>query len=185
MRRFTVEHGGLSGLKTLRRHGSADLRGGFCRLFCASELDGLWPWPVQQINHSITLRKGTVRGMHFQLPPACEAKLVACVRGRVWDVATDLRAGSPTFLQSESFELSPDNATSLLIPPGFAHGFQALCDDCELIYLHSHPYSPELDSGLNPSDGRLGIRWPLEITGVSDKDANRPMLTQEFHGLSI
>jgi dTDP-4-dehydrorhamnose 3,5-epimerase len=107
----------------------ADDRGSLSRLFCADELAASgWAWPVAQINHTVTLHRGAVRGFHFQRPPHAEAKLVSCLRGAVWDVAVDLRQGSPTFLQHRAIELSADNGQALLIPPGFAHGFQALRD---------------------------------------------------------
>ena len=135
-----------------------------------------WRKPIAQINHTFTQRQGTVRGMHFQRAPHAEMKLVNCIRGTVFDVAVDLRASSETFLRWHAEELTPDNGRSLLIPEGFAHGFQALSDDCELVYLHSAAYAPGAEAGVNPLDPRLGVCWPLPITEMSTRDAGHPML---------
>ena len=155
-------------------------------MFCAEELRAAgWKWPISQINHALTKAAGTVRGMHFQYPPKAEAKLVSCLRGAVWDVAVDLRKDSPTFLRWHAEELSAANGRALLISPGFAHGFQALEPDCALLYLHSEPYDPALEGALNPRDPALGIVWPLEITVISDKDAQRAMISSDFQGVSL
>ena len=186
MSRFEVSEMPLAGVKCVVRQCMGDPRGFLSRLFCADELTAAtWTWPVAQINHSYTARAGTVRGMHYQHPPHAEAKLVICLRGRVWDVSVDLRAGSPTFLRWCAQELSADNCTALLIPPGCAHGFQTLSEDVELLYVHSVPYVPAADAGLNPQDPRLGIRWPLPVSTISDKDANPPMLGSDFEGLRL
>jgi dTDP-4-dehydrorhamnose 3,5-epimerase len=183
--RFSCSPLCIPGVVAVQRQRIGDARGSLSRVFCAEELTAAgWAWPVQQINHTHTLRTGTVRGMHYQRPPHAEAKLVSCMRGRVWDVAVDLRAGSPTFLQWCAQELSADNRTALLIPPGCAHGFQALTDDAELLYLHSAPYAPRADGGLHPADPRLGIAWPLPIAELSARDAGHPMLGDSFLGLS-
>jgi dTDP-4-dehydrorhamnose 3,5-epimerase len=174
----------IQGMMAVKHQRMGDSRGFLCRLFCACELAAAgWVWPIAQINHTYTAQVGTVRGMHYQHPPHAEAKLVTCQRGRVWDVAVDLRAGSPTFLQWCAHELSADNQTALLIPPGCAHGFQALSQDVELLYLHSAPYVPESDAGLNPNDPLLGIRWPIPVGVISEKDATRPLLPNDFTGL--
>jgi dTDP-4-dehydrorhamnose 3,5-epimerase len=186
MSRFEVSEMPLAGVKRVVRQRFGDARGFLSRLFCADELAATgWTWSVVQINHSYTALAGTVRGMHYQHPPHAEAKLVSCLRGRVWDVAVDLRAGSPTFLQWCAQELTADNHTALLIPPGCAHGFQTLSDDAELLYAHSAPYVPAADAGLNPYDPRLGIRWPLPVSVISDKDTGRPMLNPDFEGLRL
>ena len=186
MSRFTVQATELDGLAFVQRTAVGDERGLLSRMFCAEELRAAgWVWPISQINHSLTKLAGTVRGMHFQYPPKAEAKLVSCVRGAVWDVAVDLRKGSPTFLLWHAEELSAANRRALLIPPGFAHGFQALEPDCELLYLHSEPYDPALEGALNPCDPTLGIAWPLGIAVISDKDAQRPMISSDFQGVSL
>jgi len=175
----------LAGLKIVERKVLNDGRGSFSRLFCAEELASVgWMSKVAQINHSRTARTGTVRGMHFQLPPHAEVKLVSCLRGRVWDVVVDLRMGSDTLFHWHAEELSADNRRALLIPEGFAHGFQTLTDDVELLYCHSAPYREASQGALNPLDPELAIRWPLEITVMSDDDAHRRMIDRDFVGIS-
>jgi dTDP-4-dehydrorhamnose 3,5-epimerase len=175
----------LGGLKLVRRKHLRDARGFLSRLYCAEEFAALGiGLPIAQINHTLTLRRGTVRGMHFQRPPHAESKLVTCVRGEIWDVAVDLRSGSATQLQWHAEVLSAENLNSLLVPPGFAHGFQALSDDCELIYLHSAPFVPDAEGGLRPTDPALSIRWPLEIVDLSPRDQSHPLVTAGFQGLS-
>lgn len=174
----------ITGLRVVERQRIVDSRGFFSRLFCSIELASVgWNKPIAQINQTLTHQRGAIRGMHFQRAPYAEIKLVTCLRGAAWDVAVDLRAGSPSFLQWHAEELSASNTRALLIPEGFAHGFQALSDDCELLYCHSAVYHPELEDGLNPRDVRLSILWPLAITDLSAKDAQRPMLNQQFEGL--
>ena len=135
---------------------------------------------MRQANHSWTELSGTVRGMHFQRVPFAETKLVMCLTGAIWDVATDIRVNSPTFLTSVSTELSADNNAAMLIPPGFAHGFQTLSDNVDLIYFHSEIHVPEAEDGLHPLDRRLAIMWPKEITIMSNRDSSRPTLTDDF-----
>ncbi|MDP3525340.1 MAG: dTDP-4-dehydrorhamnose 3,5-epimerase [Hoeflea sp.] len=150
-----------------------DERGAFARIFCAEALAEIgWPGPVAQINHSRTVRRGTVRGLHYQLAPHAEAKLVVCIRGAVHDVAVDIRAGSPTRYAHAAAELSAETATAMYVPEGFAHGFQALSDDVELIYIHSAPYQAAAEAGLRHDDPRLAIAWPLPVTGLSSRDAS-------------
>ena len=138
---------------------------------------------MAQINHTLTRRRGTVRGLHFQNPPHAEDKLVSCLRGSVFDVGVDLRQGSATFLHWHGEILSADNGRGLLIPRGFAHGFQTLEDDCELLYLHSSAYVPKAEGALNARDPRLNIHWPLEFTDISERDTNHPPITHEFTGI--
>jgi dTDP-4-dehydrorhamnose 3,5-epimerase len=186
MSRFAVLDTPISGPKIIERFRHADERGFFSRMFCADELQTAgWSRPVAQINQTLTRRQGAVRGMHFQLPPDAEIKLVNCVRGRVFDVAVDLRQGSPTFLKWYGVELSPENGRALLVPEGFAHGFQALAPDCELIYFHSRAYQPVSEGALHPREPRVGVAWPLEITELSARDEGRPMLTSAFQGISV
>jgi dTDP-4-dehydrorhamnose 3,5-epimerase len=182
--RFTITDLPLAGLKLVERQNLGDSRGFLSRIFCAEELAPAgWIKPIAQINLTMTARKGTLRGMHFQQPPHSEMKLVNCIRGAVFDVAVDLRTGSPTFLQWHAEELSADNRRSFLIPEGFAHGFQALTDDCELLYLHSMPYVPGSEGALNSQDPTLRIDWPLAVTEMSERDRNHPYLTEQFTGL--
>jgi dTDP-4-dehydrorhamnose 3,5-epimerase len=161
-----------------------DHRGAFARLFCAQELSSIiGQRRIVQINHSRTHLIGAVRGMHYQHPPHAEMKLIRCLKGRVWDVVVDLRAGSPTFLQWHAQELSEDNALMLAIPEGCAHGFQALHPDSELLYLHTAFYTPSAEAGLRSTDTRLGISWPLPISDLSDRDRSHPLLKADFSGV--
>lgn len=186
MSRFSVTALPLAGLKLVERKRLGDERGFLARLFCAEELAVAgWKQPIAQVNHTYTAKLGTVRGMHFQRPPCAEMKLVSCIRGEVWDVAVDLRADSPTFLHWHAERLSADNSRALLIPEGFAHGFQALSDACELLYLHSAAYSSEAEAGLNPKDPMLSIPWPLDIIELSARDAQHPLLGHQFKGVVL
>ncbi len=186
MSRFTIADLPLGGLKLVEHQRLGDNRGFLSRLFCAEELAAAgWTAAIAQINHTRTATRGTVRGMHFQHPPHAEMKLVTCIRGEVWDVAVDLRKGSPTFLRWHAETLSADNRRAMLIPQGFAHGFQALTDDVELLYCHSVAYSPAADAGLSPVDPRLGIVWPLAIVGLSPRDAGHPGIASGFEGVRL
>lgn len=186
MDKMKVSRAPLAGLLLVETASIQDDRGQFTRLFCEEEYSGLRPglhWT--QINHSRTSHKGTVRGMHFQYPPAAEAKLIRCLRGRAFDVAVDLRAGSPTFLQWYGAELSENNSTQVFIPEGFAHGFQALADDTELLYLHTAAWDQEREGRLRHDDPKLGISWPLPVSQVSEKDRAAPLLTGQFAGVRL
>ncbi|WP_345798041.1 dTDP-4-dehydrorhamnose 3,5-epimerase family protein [Castellaniella sp. MT123] len=186
MSRFTVAETGIEGLRVVQRQRMGDERGFLSRLFCAEELAPAgWHKSIAQINHTLTQSQGTVRGLHFQRPPHAEMKLVTCLRGAIWDVGLDLRAGSPTFLQWRAVELSAENGCAFLIPEGFAHGFQALTDDCELLYLHTAPYAAQAEAGLLATDPSLAIEWPLPITLQSGRDQTHPRLTSEFTGLDL
>jgi len=169
----------------IKRQRLGDHRGFLARLFCAEELAVAgFNGPIAQINHTSTQRQGTVRGLHFQRPPHAEIKLVSCVRGQVWDVAVDLRQDSPTFLHWHAQILSAENALALLIPKGFAHGFQALSDDAELLYCHSAEYAATAETGLNPQDERLAIAWPLPMAELSARDAALARIAPEFQGFA-
>lgn len=186
MNRFTPIETPLQGLTLLQRHPIGDQRGYFERLFCADELQSLLSGRgIVQINHSLTAQRGTVRGMHFQHPPHAEMKLVTCLRGEVFDVAVDLRQGSPTFLHWHGERLSADNDRTLVIPEGFAHGFQTLTDHCELLYFHTARYQPSAEGGLNAQDLRLNIGWPEAVTEWSPRDAALPGLTETFSGVAL
>lgn len=186
MSRFAVTDLPLTGLKLVERQRLGDSRGFLSRLFCAEELAAAgWHKPIAQINHTYTAKRGAVRGMHFQHPPHAEMKLVSCIRGEVWDVAVDLRVGSKTFLQWHAESLSVDNGRALLIPEGFAHGFQALTDDVELLYCHSTAYTSTAEAGLNAKDPMLAISWSLQITELSLRDSQHPMLNEQFTGVAL
>ena len=160
-------------IETLPR---GDARGSLTRLHCVEGMARLAPnLRFVQSNLTVTAVHGTVRGLHFQRAPALEGKLVRCLRGRVFDVAVDLRHGSPTFGCWHAAELAADNQRQVFIPPGCAHGFQALEDGCELLYQHTAPYRPDCEDGLRHDDPGLKIRWPLPATGLSARDlAFRP-----------
>lgn len=176
----------LAGLKLIQRKAIEDDRGYLCRLFCAEDLcTAGFTKPIAQINHTLTHKVGAVRGLHFQHPPHAEMKIVSCLKGVVFDVAVDLRRGSPTFLHWHSQILSIENCTSLLIPEGFAHGYQALSPDSELLYLHNEFYAPASVGALNIQDPILGITWPVEITDISIRDRNHPMINLSFEGIQL
>lgn len=161
----------LNGLYLLETEPFKDHRGQFARLFCARELAEIGlDKPIAQINHSLTRAKGAVRGMHFQLPPHAEVKIVRCLRGTCFDVAVDLREDSPTFLRWHGEILTGENNRSLLIPEGFAHGFQSLEPDTELLYFHTEFYTPDSESGVRYDDPAIGIEWPLPVCDISEKD---------------
>ncbi|WP_322988632.1 dTDP-4-dehydrorhamnose 3,5-epimerase [Hoeflea sp.] len=169
--------GTAGGPMLVARSPRVDDRGAFARIFCAEALSAVgWPGPVAQINHSQTRKAGTLRGLHFQRAPHAEAKLVICIRGSVFDVAVDIRENSPTRYQHAAAELSAEAGTALYLPEGFAHGFQALSDDAELIYVHSAAYAPDHESGLRADDPVLAIAWPLPVTGISERDGSHPLL---------
>ncbi len=186
MLRFKIADLSLGGLKRIERRPINDARGAFTRLFCAEELAAAgWNKPVVQINLSLTRQVGAVRGLHFQYPPYAEMKLVMCLKGAVWDVVVDLRNNSPTFLQWHAERMSADNHVALLIPEGFAHGFQVLEPDSALLYLTSTPYTPSAEGGVRPDDPRLGIVWPLPITQLSPRDEALPFLDAGFEGIML
>jgi len=183
--RFDILDTPLFGLRILQRKPIGDSRGYLERLFCAEELQTLTPGiPIAQINHTLTASRGTVRGMHFQRPPHAETKFVSCLRGEVFDVAVDLRYNSPTFLRWHAEVLSADNHKTLIIPEGFAHGFQTLTDDCEMLYFHTTAYQPGAEDSLNAQDPELAITWPLPVSGLSPRDATHPFLGNDFTGVA-
>ena len=155
-----------------------DDRGAFARTFCVREFEahGL-TLAIAQANWAHNHKAGTLRGMHYQAPPAAETKLVRCTRGAVYDVIVDLRPDSPTYLQHVAVELSGDNHRAIYIPQQFAHGYQTLTDDAELSYQVSEFYAPGHERGLRYDDPALGIRWPLPVSVISDKDANLPLMS--------
>lgn len=170
----------------LERIPISDERGWFDRFFCSEELfqAGIRK-NIVQINRTLTRKKGTVRGMHFQHPPHTEMKIVSCLKGSIFDVAVDLRPDSKTFLQWHSEILTQDNHRSLVIPEGFAHGFQSLTENCELLYLHTAAYNPDSEGALNVLDPALGIKWPLIVDGISERDKKHPMLSSDFSGVDL
>jgi dTDP-4-dehydrorhamnose 3,5-epimerase len=156
-----------------------DSRGYFARAFCQNEFEehGLKP-VIAQANVGFNKYKGTVRGMHFQFPPAAETKLVRCTRGAILDIIVDLRPESPTFLEHAEVELSADNGRALYVPERFAHSYQVLEDTTETSYQVGEFYTPSAEGGLSPFDPALGLSWPLPVTTISEKDANWAPLSE-------
>ncbi len=186
MSRFDFTLTNLAGLTIVQRKAIEDPRGFLSRFYCAEEfIKAGMTKSIAQINQTLTKRKGAIRGMHFQYPPHAETKLVSCLQGEIFDVAIDLRRNSLTFLHWHGEILSAENRKSLLIPEGFAHGFQALTEDCELIYLHTAAYHPELEGALNAADPRLDIVWPLAVTDMSEKDRHYALIEQGFEGIML
>lgn len=154
-----------------------DHRGAFLNAFRLQESAFAETWgqrAIAQVNLSLTKAVGTIRGLHYQATPYSEAKLVRCLRGRVWDVAVDLRRDSPTYGQWHGVELSPERANALFIPEGCAHGFQVLAENSELLYLHSGAWVPEAEIGVYWNDQQLAIAWPLPVSDLSDRDQSLP-----------
>lgn len=161
-----------------------DDRGLFARVFCQQELKHiLRNKNIVQINHSLTCQKGALRGMHFQYPPKSEIKMVKCLRGSVFDVMIDLRQDSSTLLKWHGEMLSAENMKMIYIPGGFAHGFQTLEENCELLYLHTEFYSPEHEGAVRYNDPKVGIKWPLEVRDISERDKEHQLLSKDFKGI--
>jgi len=161
-----------------------DHRGEFFRAYCGNDLNSVISnRHIVQINVSKTHAVGAVRGLHFQRPPKSEMKLIRCLKGKVWDVAVDLRACSSTFLQWHAEELSAATAKMFVIPEGCAHGFQVLDEGSELLYLHTAFYSPEAEGGVPYNDPRINIKWPLDITEISERDRLHPSIGPDFKGI--
>ena len=174
----------VQGVRLIELEKRGDARGFFARMFCEREFAeaGLESRFVQ-MNNSLTGRKGTLRGLHYQLQPAAEVKVVRCVRGALWDVVLDLRPDSPSFGKWFGAELSAENRRMMYVPRGFAHAFLTLTDDVEAIYLVSAFYSPEDERGVRWNDPRFGIEWPMRPVEISDKDARWPDFDPAFHGI--
>lgn len=158
----------------------------FSRWFCTEELSVVFgKRKIVNVNFSRTARKGTIRGMHFQNPPYSEMKIVRCIKGRIADTIVDIREESDTFLEHYSVELSDENMRMLVVPEGFAHGFQTLEDNCEIMYLVTEHYNQYAEGGLRYSDPKLAICWPLPISGISDKDANHELIGDDYKGVRL
>ncbi len=163
----------------------SDNRGWFARTFSKvefeKEIGHTKEWV--QMNHSFTSVKGTIRGMHYQLSPFSEIKLVRCIAGEVFDVIVDLRKNSSTFLQWYGTLLSAENKKMIYIPEGFAHGFQTLSENAELIYQHSQFYNPEVESGIRYNDPAINIQWSLNVKEISERDKNHQLIDSNFKAL--
>jgi dTDP-4-dehydrorhamnose 3,5-epimerase len=169
----------LSGSYLIDLEKRTDARGFFARCFCEQEfsargLEAHWV----QVNASLSIEAGTLRGMHFQRSPHAETKMVRCVRGSIWDVIVDVRKGSPTFGRWAAVELDEDNRRMIYIPQGFAHGFQTLRPNTELLYFHSREYSQLHEGGLHYGDPSVNINWPIPVSKISDADRGHPTLAE-------
>jgi dTDP-4-dehydrorhamnose 3,5-epimerase len=172
----------LQGAFVIELERRGDDRGWFARYFCEQEYaQHQLCSKIVQANNSFSKIKGTLRGMHYQLAPKAEDKIVRCLSGSLLDVIVDLRPNSKTFLQHFAIELSGENRTMLFVPKGFAHGFLTLTEDTEALYLVTEFYSPQHERGLRYNDPKLGIRWPFEPTVVSDKDRKHPDFDPAIH----
>jgi dTDP-4-dehydrorhamnose 3,5-epimerase len=175
----------LSGAYIIEPNKYEDSRGSFSRVFCQEELSNIFNGNIVQINHSITSKKGSVRGLHFQYPPTSEIKMVKCIKGSVFDVIVDIRENSTTFLQWFGTVLSAENMRMLYIPKGFAHGFQTLEEDTQMLYIHSEVYAPENEGALNILDPQLAIEWPLPLGNLSERDVHHPKIDKDFKGILV
>lgn len=174
----------LAGLVLVHPEPVEDARGRFERVFCDKEFDSLHAdLHVAQANLSLTRGRGSLRGLHYQAAPHREAKLVRCLRGRAFDVAVDLRRDGGTFLQWFGVELSGANGLALFIPEGFAHGFQVLDDDAQMLYFHSTHWSPGSESGIRYDDPAIAVAWPLPVNTISARDLALPTVAPDFQGI--
>lgn len=184
--RFEITPTALEGVAVLKKRPVADARGYLERVYCADDLEpALGARQIVQVNRTLTRLPGVVRGLHFQRPPHAELKVVSCLRGAVFDVAVDLRAGSATFLQWYGLVLSANEGNALVIPEGYAHGFQTLEPMSEMLYLHTSRYVADAEGGLNCRDPRIGVRWPQPISETSERDATLPFAGTDFEGLAL
>lgn len=176
----------IGGVKLAVSSPACDKRGMFYRAYCEEELETIiGTRQIVQMNISRTNSVGAIRGLHYQNVPNAEMKMIRCIKGKVWDVAVDLRSDSPTFLQWYGVELSSENYAMVIIPEGCAHGFQVLEEGSELIYLHTAKYSPQAEGAIHYDDPMLGIKWPLSVTDVSQRDLTHKFLSSDFKGLTL
>ena len=174
----------LSGAFIIEIEPRKDHRGFFSRAFCQQEFAGHGlKSVVAQCNLAFTIKKGTLRGMHYQTPPAAEAKLFRCTKGANYHVIVDLRPDSPTYLKHFGVELTPQNYKALYVPEMFAHGYQALEDGSEALYQVSEFYTPGCEQGLRYDDPKLNIKWPLEVSIISPKDTSWSLLENTNPGV--
>jgi dTDP-4-dehydrorhamnose 3,5-epimerase len=172
----------LQGAYTIDLEKREDERGFFARFFCVNEYDQIeLDRQIVQINNSLSKDKGTLRGIHYQLAPKAETKIVRCIRGSLFDVIVDLRPDSPTFLKWFGATLSAENRTMMFVPKGFGHAFLTLEDNTEALYLVTEFYSPENERGLRWNDPKIGIKWPIEPMIISEKDQQHQDFNLKFH----
>jgi len=163
-----------------------DFRGKLSRVFCTESLKKKkLLFNIKQINHVLVKKKATIKGMHIQLQPFNEIKLVKVIKGKIFDVVLDLRKNSKNFLKYKVFILDSSTDNLLIIPKGFAHGFQSLTNNCEIIYCHSETYNPKKELSINPLDPNISINWPLKKPIISSKDLNSQYIYDDFKGIVI
>ena len=179
-----IEQTKIAGVAVIHSEPFTDNRGFFNRVFCQKELEAIRPnIVIAQINHSMTKIKGTIRGLHFQYPPYSEMKIVRCIKGSIFDVAVDLRKGSPSFLQWHGEILTAENMQAFVIPEGCAHGIQSLEDDTEMIYISASPFYREAEDGIRYDDPKVAIHWPLGRTIISEKDLSYSFISNDYEGI--
>ena len=176
----------LEGLYIFQAEPFEDSRGNFYRFYCQNELKEIGHTKnIIQMNLSLTKHKGSIRGLHFQYPPKAEIKLVKCVTGKIFDVAVDLRKDSTTYLKWHCEILSSENMKTIYIPEGFAHGFQTMEDNCDVLYLHTEFYSSELESGIRYNEPKVDIKWPLPLSEISERDKEHKLIDESFDGIVL
>lgn len=186
MSRFNFHPSKLNGIFIVEPKPLIDQRGYFERLFCIDDFKEIgFSKQIKQINHSYTKQKGAIRGLHFQYPPFMETKIIRCLKGIVFDVAVDVRADSSTYLQWHGEVISADNGRMIYIPEGFAHGFQTLSEDVEMLYFHTEVYSKDHECALHFADPALDIKWKLDTTGISERDRKHIFINDDFKGIRL
>ncbi len=184
MQRFDITKTAIEGVYILKAKPIGDERGYFERFFCAEEFKEIGlKGQIAQMNLSLSERRGTLRGMHYQMPPYNEFKIVRCLKGALYDVAVDIRKDSPTFLQHVGVTLSEDEHNYLVLPHGTAHGFITLTDNAQIMYLLDRQFCADAERGINPFDKALNIKWPAKVEVISRKDENRERLPDDFAGI--
>lgn len=184
MSRFEEKPTSFNGLFEVNRNILRDNRGYLERLFCINDLKCWKNRPLRQVNRTFTEKKATIRGLHFQHPPYTEAKFISCLSGVIFDVALDLRLQSETYGKIFTIELDAQKHNSVFIPEGFAHGFQSLTSDVEILYFHSVQYEKAYEDGINVFDPTLKIEWLQKSPQVSDRDLNFQYF-KNFSGLNL
>ncbi|MBF0266079.1 MAG: dTDP-4-dehydrorhamnose 3,5-epimerase [Gammaproteobacteria bacterium] len=176
----------LKGVYIVERKTFSDERGEFSRLYCNRELEKIIDTrEIVQINLSRNKIKGCIRGLHFQYPPHAEMKIVSCLKGEIYDVAVDLRPKSKSYLQSYGNILTAQNQLMMITPEGFAHGYQSLTEDTEVLYASTSHYKPEFEGGLRFNDPVLNINWPMEHQNISEKDLKHALIDKSFSGIEL
>lgn len=176
----------FEGLWVIEPEIRSDSRGFLTRLFCKNEFSRInFNEEFVQENLTLTKEKGALRGFHYQSPPFAEKKLVRCISGKVFDIVIDIRKNSHTFLKNFSLELDSEKLNMILIPEGFAHGFQTLADNCLVLYLHSNFYNAKYERGIRYNEPKINISLPLTIKEISERDNNHPYLAKEFEGITL